>query len=837
MNTPKFDLKRYLTPSDAIYVVVIVIGLFILVFLGELPVRLIGACIALLSGVVLVININQRLKDRLDIRRPTSVSQPVELSMKIKKDSTGTRYVFDDFQDSFGGDDEESESIMASRQQPERNTSTQSKSQERATPLATSQKSNTPTNSVRRIRIDEEDGSVENISDSEPRIQRRETATSSSAQSQQSSPRRSQSFEDIDTGLDFSDEISGVRIIGKKTVPETNVSTVSKIAPHNTAKEKQSITSEAIEQKPAHTSTPQQQNPKQGSQHSKKNKGKHKRQIVVSERLAVVDDSPLNDDLAPETAVLPMQMVVEQQQEIITPKESELQEEVSHRSKQLNVTLHDFFDDEVQPSSDEPRKEFDHLLSRVLMVIRSMMSARTASFFWVNTEKAELVLESHITDVPDVFSTQRKHPLALDIISQIANSGRPEILTEIKSQAELDIIPYYTSNAETRSFVGVPVYLNQTVIGVLCADSTQDDAYDEITIGSLGHFTKLIGGLIQSYTGKYDLLQSSRTLDALSDFRSMIATNSGLSDIAQALVQASQHILDYQTIGVVMYDQEREIWTLSAMHSKEEVNMLLEGDQIETNNSLIAQTLYSGTTVSAGLANLSQRRYHPHEMMMDNGYFVAVPLRSPSHNYGALFVEGHTSQFTTKDVSILETLGEQTGVIIEQLHVQEMLTHNALTDASSGLLNGAAFVKRVDEELLRSHDYHSSFSMTLIAIDRYQSVESQLGDEEKEEVLIHVASIVNKHIRPYDVVGRLDTNLIGLGTSGKDDRDMQLVAEIIRKEIAISVKEISGKKFTVTVSIGIANSVSGDNAETLITNANQVLEKAIAKGNSIAVFG
>jgi diguanylate cyclase (GGDEF)-like protein len=830
MNTPKFDLKRYLTPSDAIYVVVIVIGLFILVFLGELPVRLIGACMALLSGVVLVININQRLKDRLDIRRPTTVSQPVELSMKVKKDATGTRYVFDDFQDSFGGDDEDG-SVITARQQSERSSTPQTKTKERTAPPVTNQKSNS-SSSVRRIRIDEEDGSVEDINDLEPRLQRRESNKASSAQNQQSSSNRTQSFGDVNTELDFSDEISGVRIIGKKTAPETNVSTVSKIAPHDSGSERQSSSSE---QKPNQTSTPEQQNPRQGGQQSKKNK-KNKRQIVVSERLAVVDDSPLNDDLAPETAVLPMQMV-EQEKSEIAQQETELQEEVSHRSKQLNVTLHDFFDDEVQPSSDEPRKEFDHLLSRVLMVIRSMMSARTTSFFWVNTDKAELVLESHITDVPEFFTTQRKHPLALDIISQIANSGRPEILTEIKSQAELDIIPYYTGNADTRSFVGVPVYLNQTVIGILCADSTQDDAYDEITIGSLGHFTKLIGGLIQSYTGKYDLLQSSRTLDALSDFRSMIATNSGLNDIAQALVQASQHILDYQTIGVVMYDQEREIWTLSAMHSKEEVNMLLEGDQIETNNSLIAQTLYSGTTVSAGLANLSQRRYHPHEMMMDNGYFVAVPLRSPSHNYGALFVEGHTSQFTTKDVSILETLGEQTGVIIEQLHVQEMLTHNALTDASSGLLNGAAFVKRVDEELLRSHDYRSSFSMTLIAIDRYQSVESQLGEDEKEEVLIHVASIVNKHIRPYDVIGRLDTNLIGLGTSGKDDRDMQLVAEIIRKEIAISVKEISGRKFTVTVSIGIANSVSGDNAETLITNANQVLEKAMTKGNSIAVFG
>ena len=65
-----FDLRKYLDRSDTIYIVVIVLGLFFLVFLDDLPVRLIGACIALLSGVVLVVTINTRLKERVELRRP-----------------------------------------------------------------------------------------------------------------------------------------------------------------------------------------------------------------------------------------------------------------------------------------------------------------------------------------------------------------------------------------------------------------------------------------------------------------------------------------------------------------------------------------------------------------------------------------------------------------------------------------------------------------------------------------------------------------------------------------------------------------------------------------------
>lgn len=818
MNNTRFDLKKYLIPSDAIYIVVIVIGLFILVFLGELPVRLIGACIALLSAVVLVMNISQRLKDRVEFRRP-SVSQPVELSMKVKKDSAGTRYVFDDFESNFGGDDvptEEEDSVLESvgEEKPAARMQ-ESRSNERT------HRSSADRNEPKRLRFDDTEGTVEEVESRTRRDNpyRTETQTTPESRKEQRETARSAvktlSFGGDDMTMEFSDETSGVRIVGKKQEITSNVDKVLKI---------ENEPDVSIDFKRSDTTN--------NSKKQQKDKRREKKQLKQERQRELEEQS--ENDLAPETAVLPPVMLSDD--DASTQPES-VEEERSHRIKQHNIALADLIDDIEHPGNDEPRKEFDHLLSRVLMVIRSMMSARTAAFFWVNIDKSELVLEAHITDAPDIFGLQRKYPLGMDIVSQIANSGRPEILTEIKASAERDLIPYYTEQAGTLSFVGVPVYLNHTVIGVLCADSTLDDAYDELTIGTLGHFTKLISGLTQSYTGKYDLLQSSRTLDALSQFRALVSQpERGVGDLSAALVECSRGILDYQTIGVALYDSERETWAISSMSSKVPQNEILQGETIEINNSLIARTIFSGTTTSIVPVDINVRRYHPNEMLIDNGFFVAVPLKSTSHNYGALFVEGHATQLTQKDVAILETLGEQTGMMIEQMHVQEMLQANSLTDESTGLLNGAAFIQRMSEELVRSKDFKTPFVLTLLTIDRYDAIEKNLGESEREEIFHHVLEHVRHHARAYDVLGRLDTNIIGWGTSGIRDSELQLVAERLRKEIAISVREINKKRFTVTVSIGIARSVESDSVETLATNANKAMEMAAAKTNSVVLF-
>ncbi|MCK5853242.1 hypothetical protein KAH27_09475, partial [bacterium] len=60
--------------------------------------------------------------------------------------------------------------------------------------------------------------------------------------------------------------------------------------------------------------------------------------------------------------------------------------------------------------------------------------------------------------------------------------------------------------------------------------------------------------------------------------------------------------------------------------------------------------------------------------------------------------------------------------------------------------------------------------------------------------------------------------------------------EKLRSEIAISVMEYNGKRFTVTVSIGLAESRSTKDAEELISNSVKVLNMSVQKTNCVTAF-
>ena len=513
--------------------------------------------------------------------------------------------------------------------------------------------------------------------------------------------------------------------------------------------------------------------------------------------------------------------------------EEEIEPVSNHKRAILEVSLLDFME-ENEPAPSEPRKEFDFLLARVLMAIRSVIDARTAGFAWANHDKKQLVIESYISESKDNFTQLRKLPFGNDVISQIAHSGKPEILTEIHPSAELDLLCYYTAAAKTISFIGVPVYFNGNVIGVLFADSDQIDAYDAMSIGFLGNFTKLITGLVQSYTGKYDLLQASRALDAITRFRTIIASSGdGIADLCAALLESASEVVEFTTMGIGMFDHEQQAWTVYQVYYRQEESEKMLGMHIDLEYSLIGNTILTAQTTA--LATITDElRVCDSEIPSQGGYFLAVPLKSQSHNYGALFLEGSGTLLPTHDINIIEMLGEQTGTIIEQLRFHEMFRSTALMDETKGLYNSKAFYARMTEETAKTRDFGNPFSLALIKMDTYESMENL--PEIEDDLLLHVIKKVKSNMKEYDIIGEFEGKTLAIALIGQTLEKSHIWGERVRKEIASAITEIGNRRLTVTVSIGIAQAHSYDKADSLIRNASSSLQLASEKTNSVIVY-
>lgn len=513
--------------------------------------------------------------------------------------------------------------------------------------------------------------------------------------------------------------------------------------------------------------------------------------------------------------------------------EEEIEPVSNHKRAILEVSLLDFME-ENEPAPSEPRKEFDFLLARVLMAIRSVIDARTAGFAWANHDKKQLVIESYISESKDNFTQLRKLPFGNDVISQIAHSGKPEILTEIHPSAELDLLCYYTAAAKTISFIGVPVYFNGNVIGVLFADSDQIDAYDAMSIGFLGNFTKLITGLVQSYTGKYDLLQASRALDAITRFRTIIASSGdGIADLCAALLESASEVVEFTTMGIGMFDYEQQAWTVYQVYYRQEESEKMLGMHIDLEYSLIGNTILTAQTTA--LAPITDElRVCDSEIPSQGGYFLAVPLKSQSHNYGALFLEGSGTLLPSHDINIIEMLGEQTGTIIEQLRFHEMFRSTALMDETKGLYNSKAFYARMTEETAKTRDFGNPFSLALIKMDTYESMENL--PEIEDDLLLHVIKKVKSNMKEYDIIGEFEGKTLAIALIGQTLEKSHIWGERVRKEIASAITEIGNRRLTVTVSIGIAQAHSYDKADSLIRNASSSLQLASEKTNSVIVY-
>ena len=138
----------------------------------------------------------------------------------------------------------------------------------------------------------------------------------------------------------------------------------------------------------------------------------------------------------------------------------------AHHKSEAQVSEHvfqisDFFDVDsaIYKGDSEPRTEFDFLLNKVLTLIKEMLFAHSVAFFWANHDKQQLVLEARVTD-SSLFMKVRRFPVGHDLLSKVALSGRPELVTEVNPMSEGELFRYYESPASVKSFAGVPVFFS-----------------------------------------------------------------------------------------------------------------------------------------------------------------------------------------------------------------------------------------------------------------------------------------------------------------------------------------------------------------------------------------
>jgi len=183
--------------------------------------------------------------------------------------------------------------------------------------------------------------------------------------------------------------------------------------------------------------------------------------------------------------------------------------------------------------------------------------------------------------------------------------------------------------------------------------------------------------------------------------------------------------------------------------------------------------------------------------------------------------------WTEDDLAFVESVAAILGAAVRRDELETRLQHQALHDPLTGLPNRALVLDRISQGIARSARQDSRLAVMLLDVDDFKSVNDVLGHTCGDELLSHLASRLRDVVRDGDTVARLggDEFVVVCEDVGSED-EVALLAEALLGTCARPI-EISGRRLSLSGSVGVALSLAGENDTTsVLSQADMAMYRA-----------
>ena len=175
--------------------------------------------------------------------------------------------------------------------------------------------------------------------------------------------------------------------------------------------------------------------------------------------------------------------------------------------------------------------------------------------------------------------------------------------------------------------------------------------------------------------------------------------------------------------------------------------------------------------------------------------------------------------------------------ITERKKLEASMTRQALYDSLTGLANRRMLVERLDAALERSRIGRQVHAVVFIDLDRFKAINDSLGHGTGDDLLVAVGARLERVLRKEDLVARFggDEFVVLL----EDISGLEEAVNTARR-ICAAVEEplvlTDGYEIVASVSVGIALTEPGQNADDILRDADVAMYKAKGRGGTYQVF-
>ncbi len=480
----------------------------------------------------------------------------------------------------------------------------------------------------------------------------------------------------------------------------------------------------------------------------------------------------------------------------------------------------------------EPRAEFQSILHKLLELVQEVLFANTAVLFWVNRDRQLLAVADKMT-LSNAFTKKLRLSIGNDVISRIALSGKPEIISEINPVAEVDIVPYYDDPAGVKSLIGVPIFFRDEVIAVLAADSLTDEGFGRETVPLLGNFTRLLTAVIRAITDKYDLAVVKSAFNSLKWLGNELMSKADVDSILATIATAISDTVEAEFVSLVS-QSEVHSWTVSRIVKRSGVEYVEEGCKVSLSDTIAGKALRENRSLyMEDLSRIEEHRFNQSEPL-GKGSFVVIPISGLNSCFGVITVESLSpAKFSSLEVDGMKQLVNLGALAAEVSQASQLLDKFVVFDRITGTLNKRFFLERLEEELGRTTDLGIKSALVLIGLDRVDDIRNRFSVEGVDYILADVADTVRGWLKPYDAVGKVSAHSFGIILEGFSQHEALAWGEKFRKNLATKVYTIGTRNYMATISVAVLNVDSKNEPSELVMTAQKVLQRAHTSGGNV----
>ena len=202
---------------------------------------------------------------------------------------------------------------------------------------------------------------------------------------------------------------------------------------------------------------------------------------------------------------------------------------------------------------------------------------------------------------------------------------------------------------------------------------------------------------------------------------------------------------------------------------------------------------------------------------------------------GAAFLASvRRSAFTEYHRNFMDTLLNQVSMVVDNSMLHQNIRDMARTDGMTGLLNHRTFMEKLAVEYKRIDREPRPFSILLMDIDKFKTVNDKYGHPVGDAAIRTVAKVLKETARGSDFVARYGGEEFAVGMVDTDSRGALRMGERIRKLLEkTTVTRVYDGDLRVTVSIGVSSFPEDTkNVEDLVTFADNALYQAKRSGRN-----